>query len=152
MKALSVQQPWATLIVEGRKKIEVRSWKTDHRGPMVICASASPKNVFWFDEVEKEARLMHAGCIIGVVELLDCRPMVESDEDDAKCKLQNGAWSWVLKPLHYCRPDRVTGRLGFFDVPESNLVKIANDETDWIFNYPTPQGIIKYTDRCPVLE
>ena len=34
MKALSIRQPWAELILQGRKTIEVRSWDTDHRGPL----------------------------------------------------------------------------------------------------------------------
>lgn len=32
--ALSVRQPWAELILSGRKSIEVRSWTTDYRGPL----------------------------------------------------------------------------------------------------------------------
>jgi ASCH domain-containing protein len=32
--ALSVRQPWAELILTGRKKIELRTWTTDHRGPL----------------------------------------------------------------------------------------------------------------------
>ena len=39
MKALTVQQPWATLIAVGAKQIETRSWKTDYRGPLAIHAS-----------------------------------------------------------------------------------------------------------------
>lgn len=40
MKALSIRQPWAWLIVNGYKDIENRSWKTKHRGPVLIHASA----------------------------------------------------------------------------------------------------------------
>lgn len=38
MKALSVKQPWAALIASGEKPYEVRTWRTDYRGPLVICA------------------------------------------------------------------------------------------------------------------
>ena len=152
MKALSVRQPWATLLVEGRKTIEVRSWATDYRGPLVICASSAPKNVFWHDQVDNVHRLMHAGCIIGIVDLIDCRPMTEGD-DDASCgNYVAGAWAWVVRPVSYCRPDPIVGRLNLFDVPDDALVRIANDDTDWLFNYPPPQGAVKFTNRCPVLE
>lgn len=77
MKALSVKQPWACLLVEGVKKIEVRSWVTAHRGPLLICASAVPKNVFWHDPADDVNRLMHAGCMIGIVNLIDVRKLLK---------------------------------------------------------------------------
>lgn len=36
--ALSIQQPWAWLIVNGHKDIENRSWRTSRRGPVAIHA------------------------------------------------------------------------------------------------------------------
>jgi len=40
IKALSVMQPWATLIALGAKRIETRSWSTSYRGPLAIHASS----------------------------------------------------------------------------------------------------------------
>ena len=42
MIALSVKQPWASLIASGRKQIETRVWSTPYRGPLLICAGQSP--------------------------------------------------------------------------------------------------------------
>ena len=39
MKALTLTQPWATLIAIGAKRIETRSWGTDFRGPLAIHAA-----------------------------------------------------------------------------------------------------------------
>jgi activating signal cointegrator 1 len=39
MKALSVMQPWATLIAQGAKRIETRSWSTSYRGLLAIHTS-----------------------------------------------------------------------------------------------------------------
>lgn len=39
MKALTLTQPFATLIAIGAKKIETRSWRTDYRGPVAIHAA-----------------------------------------------------------------------------------------------------------------
>lgn len=39
MKALTLTQPWATLVAIGAKQIETRSWKTDYRGPLAIHAA-----------------------------------------------------------------------------------------------------------------
>ena len=40
MKVLSLIEPWATLIKEGKKVIETRSWKTSYRGELYIHASS----------------------------------------------------------------------------------------------------------------
>ncbi len=51
MKAISLQQPWATLVAIGAKRIETRSWATKFRGQLAIHASKSyPKqnqDLFW---------------------------------------------------------------------------------------------------------
>ena len=39
MKAISIHQPWASLLVTGRKRFETRAWHTTHRGPVAIHAS-----------------------------------------------------------------------------------------------------------------
>lgn len=41
MKALTVHQPWATLIAIGAKRLETRSWSTSYRGPLAIHAAKS---------------------------------------------------------------------------------------------------------------
>lgn len=43
MKAITILQPWAALIACGAKKIETRSWYTDHRGQIAIHAGKSEK-------------------------------------------------------------------------------------------------------------
>lgn len=39
MRALSLTQPWATLIATGQKSIETRNWATAYRGPLAIHAA-----------------------------------------------------------------------------------------------------------------
>lgn len=52
MRALSIMQPWASLIVRGIQKVENRSWSTAHRGPLLIHA---PKKIdYKFVEDYKE--------------------------------------------------------------------------------------------------
>lgn len=41
MKALSLTQPWATLVAIGAKRLETRSWRSEYRGPLAIHASKS---------------------------------------------------------------------------------------------------------------
>lgn len=39
MKALTLTQPWATLVAQGAKRFETRSWSTPYRGPLLIHAA-----------------------------------------------------------------------------------------------------------------
>lgn len=50
MKALSLWQPWGTLVVDGFKLTETRSWYTRHRGGLVIHAALK-----WTKEIRKIA-------------------------------------------------------------------------------------------------
>lgn len=77
MKALTIRQPWATLIMLGVKRYEFRSWKTNFRGEVLIHAGKG---------IDKEAveRLkkylpdeLPLGKILGKVNIADCIPMSE---------------------------------------------------------------------------
>ena len=61
LKALSVRQPFANLIADGSKTIEVRTRGTTHRGPLLIVSSKRPD-------------VPPAGCAVAVVNLVDSRP------------------------------------------------------------------------------
>ena len=52
MKALSIKQPWASLIAHGIKDIENRNWKTHFRGRIYIHASAKDSGAYSLDDVE----------------------------------------------------------------------------------------------------
>ena len=75
MKVLTIKQPWATLIMQGNKRFEFRSWQTKYRGDLLIHAGKG---------IDKEAikRLskyipedLPAGKILGKVTLVDCVKM-----------------------------------------------------------------------------
>lgn len=74
--ALSVKQPWAALLVAGLKSIEVRTWATRVRGPVLIHAStrADPRPEGWalIATPELRARASRRGGILGTATLADC--------------------------------------------------------------------------------
>lgn len=63
MRALSLTQPWATLVAIGAKTIETRSWATGYRGPLAIHATRETPRWSENDEVRDEidAVLARAG-------------------------------------------------------------------------------------------
>ncbi|MCK9325042.1 MAG: ASCH domain-containing protein [Bacteroidales bacterium] len=103
MKALSVKNPWADMIAQGLKTIEVRSRRTHHRGPLLICTSKKPEGG-------------NAGCAVAVVELVDYRPLVPEDARRAGGFYAPGMWAWVLDNVKPIKPFSVCGKLGIFEV------------------------------------
>ena len=79
MKALSLLQPWASLVVMGIKKIETRNWSAAYRGPLLIHAGKSRAGALFMTEaaIQKHISNFDAlpfGAIIGRVELVDILP------------------------------------------------------------------------------
>ena len=76
MKALSLLQPWATLVVMGLKQIETRSWQTAHRGPLLIHASKGKAGEIFAQDAPFKKYIpnfsrLPFGYIIGKVTLTD---------------------------------------------------------------------------------
>lgn len=103
IKALSVRQPWASMIADGRKTIETRKWATGYRGPLLIVSSAKPA-------------IEPAGQALAIADLVDCRPMTKDDEQAAGCATYPSAQAWVLENIRKITPFPVRGALGLFEV------------------------------------
>jgi hypothetical protein len=73
MSALSVRQPYAELILQGKKTIEYRSIPTKKRGETVyIYASKTPGYPDHFEEANLKQEELPAGVIVGTVEIVSC--------------------------------------------------------------------------------
>lgn len=122
MKALSVRQPWAQLITDGDKTIEVRSRKWSYRGPLVICATA---HKVWLDDFggDKRGDPLPHGCAVCLVDMVDCRPLTPDDAEAAAMLPEelsepgdcDGLWAWVLANVRPVRPVPVKGQLQPWD-------------------------------------
>lgn len=107
MKAISIKQPWASLIVHGIKDIENRTWKCPQKyiGQRVLIHASSSKPVFrysflQYDIIRRTSQSLIFNCtydgfpkgaIIGSVVIADCvrnHPSVWAEK---------GCWNWVLK-------------------------------------------------------
>lgn len=103
MKALSIKEPWASLILTGRKTIETRTWCTKYRGQLLLCCSKKPGSRI-------------SGCAFATASLLDCRPMFKEDESKTLCDLYPRAYSWILVGIEPVIPFKVKGKLRLFNV------------------------------------
>ncbi len=74
IRALTIQQPWVEQILLGTKKNEFRSQKTNVRERVWLYASDTPAD--WpeaWKEVGKKPGSLPAGCIVGSVEIVECK-------------------------------------------------------------------------------
>jgi len=84
MKAITLHQPWATLVAIGAKRIETRSWSTNYRGPLAIHAGKKLPNInpYFLREPFHSCLLGHKiplGFIVATCELLECYQIDASD-------------------------------------------------------------------------
>ena len=124
MRALSVRQPWAELILRGHKTIEVRSRRTHLRERVFIYAG------FNRIEVAEEARIadqfgidvdgLPRGVLVGTVEIMGCLPLQQDDSHAACFEITgtHGFYGWLL-----ARPQRA-----------ENLLKPKNQPQPMFFN------------------
>jgi len=124
MKAISIRQPWAWLILNAGKDIENRTWSTNIRGRVLIHAAKGMTLQEHEDASEfawrarkiltAHPQALDRGGIVGSVEIIDC--VSHSDSP------------WFVGPYGFvlARPEILPfrsfkGVLGFFDVPDDLL-------------------------------
>ena len=155
MKAVTIKQPWASLIAAGLKDIENRSWKTNYRGRVLIHAAAAPvkeglaalnnKQLFelmnrenWDTEFEN----LPNGAIVGSVEIVDCV------QNHPSKWAQEGFWHWVLaNPVLFPKPiTGVKGKLSFWEY-EGELPQPKTEEAALL-----PRPLLRLPFRSPAFQ
>lgn len=135
MKAITIKQPWASLIVHGIKDIENRTWPCPKKyiGQRVLIHASKEKDKrekpLLTDEQYKLAGGVsgygthifgNRSAIIGSVKIVDCVV------NHSSIWAEKGVYNWVLaNPIIYEKPiENVKGKLSFWDYPDINEVKI----------------------------
>lgn len=133
--ALSIRQPWAELILSGRKAIEVRSWTTDYRGEFWVHAGKS------VDAAAARAYSLEnlfTGGYLGTVNLVAIVALDASrwqmwrdkhliDGDHRLCQ-----FAWILdSPRRLRTPLKAPGQLGLFR-PDPKIFKQLAAPSDWL--------------------
>ncbi len=125
MKAITIKQPWATLIAEGYKEYEFRTWKTRYRGDILIHAGK---------EIDKKAmeRFKHLGLeyptgpIIAKATITDCiyvdeefaQKMYKKDSSVYKGLINKDDWDgygFKLENVEKINPIETNGKLSLWD-------------------------------------
>ena len=145
MKCLSICQPFAKLIIQNKKTIELRNWNTNYRGEFLVHA---PIKIRKEDYIKlKIDEKLTTGAIIGKAEIYDVKKYqstkeIQNDKNKhfSSKKFQEKMYGFILKnpkPLRIPIPWK--GQLGFFNVnlPKMKIKdnKIVSDMIEEEFSY-----------------
>ena len=123
MKAISIRQPWAWLIMNAGKDIENRTWHTSVRGRVLVHAAKGMTDAEYIDasdfayrcsgllEGMPDPELLMRGGFVGTVEIVDCVASSNS-------LWFNGPWGFVLRNPRPIPFTPYRGALQFFEVPD----------------------------------
>ena len=128
MKALSLKQPWAELIVSGKKTIELRKWNTNFRGAFLIHASLSTKKE-WMEQYGFTE--LPQGFIVGKAKLVDVKKYKNKQELEADADKHCAGKEWwsektygfILEDAERITPIPLKGKLNFFEVKDRKELK-----------------------------
>jgi len=149
LKAITIKQPWATLIALGEKRFETRSWQTKYRGEIAIHAGKTVdkdalNEVAIMAALSKHGINSHkelpTGAVIATVELVDCHKITADymslyDEEKAGTDkglliegdewwfgdYTEGRYGWELTNLHVLpEPIPAKGQLSLWEWRHGN--------------------------------
>ena len=132
MRAITLHQPWASLIAVGAKRIETRSWATKHRGPLAI--HAGKKNVTKDLSFVIGAKIQNAlpfvpedaptGVVVAIADLIDCIEMTDEwignlpQQELAFGWFDIGRYAWILANVRRIEPVAAKGTQGLWNWDE----------------------------------
>lgn len=145
MKALTLWEPWATLIALGYKQFETRPWSTSHRGDLLIHAAATRKYCKFRDVValcaraglsivqaNEVAEALKPGHIVAAVrlgEITGTRTLLESGAISAQEEVFGDygpdRYGWALHDVHRLKsPVPAKGMQQFWYPPEETVAAV----------------------------
>ncbi len=143
MKAITLWEPWATLVAYGYKTYETRSWITHYRGPLLIHAAkripkrreltSSPIQKALAEIGIKLVGDFPFGFGLAVVNLtgVERTEAVKGQLDEAQLAFGDYGptrFAWRLKcPQRLALPIPLRGQQGIWNVPEASLVNFADE-------------------------
>ena len=122
MKVLTLKQPWASLVANGYKIYEFRSWKTNYRGEILIHAGCGVDKE-WLDKVKDYGIDFPKKKILCKVVIEDCLEMddklnmkiMELDNNVYGRKQRNG-FAWKLGKVTKLNIEKeIKGQLGLWN-------------------------------------
>lgn len=127
MKAITIHQPYAELIARGEKRIENRTWRTNHQGPIAIHAGLA-RGARWREAAARygvDLANVPQGAIVAVAASVDCVRLFNLRSRDVGPHAE-GPWCWVLAGVRRLdKPIPIAGKQSLWNVPAEIEAEIA---------------------------
>lgn len=133
MKVITIKEPFATLIKEGIKEYEFRTWKTKYRGEILIHAGkgVDKKAMKKYEHLNLKYQ---SGCIIAKANLTDCIYIDDAVREELKKKnplvyssvIKDKEWTgygFKLEDVEEIDPIEINGKLSLWDYDYDNRDK-----------------------------
>ena len=143
MRAISLHQPWATLVALGIKQTETRHWPTDYRGRLAIhaakkwdasCREAAARFAKAHPEHAEVLLAPPRGAVVCVVELVDCYefranlPAYVTEADYEAGSMNPGRFGWRLTGPQPISPIPEKGRQRFWNL-KGKVLELVQGQT-----------------------
>lgn len=132
MKALTLWQPWATAMVEGKKLVETRSWAPPKTMAPLTIAIHAGKRVDDEASMFVEGKNYPTGVILGVVDVVKVATMndqmiaAQTEEERSWGDWRSGRIAWFTKALLWFKePIACTGHQQLWQIPSDVDAEVA---------------------------
>lgn len=133
MKVITIKEPFASLVADGIKKVETRSWETNYRGEIYIHAGLTkvpeqderikklitflPSKKFLYGHIIAKGKLVN--CIYMDEKFLET---IENNPIEKLCgHYEKGRYAWVIEDIQRLEhPILVKGKLGIWNYENNN--------------------------------
>lgn len=139
MKAITIHQPWATLIALGEKRFETRGWATNHRGLIAIHAAKKVDKEICLEEPFSSVLAEHGykadnlptGAVVATCQLVDCHKVISISYNVATLYADGipkvcgnelafgwydvGRYAWELADVKPIDPEPAKGQQGLWN-------------------------------------
>jgi len=95
IRGLTIKRPYAERIATGAKLYEIRNFRTDYRGPVLVTVSGE----------------QIAYCVVRLVGIV---PVADIAQHLAPDEIAYGKWAWILDNPQMIEPFRCPGKLGLW--------------------------------------
>lgn len=132
MKAISLWEPWASAMATGHKRNETRSWGTDYRGDLLICAAKrvpSPDELLLLADVLGNLQIT-PGCAVCVVELYDMKSTnaigskIAGTDEWYLGDYSPGRFAWLTRNVRRIPPTPWRGKQGLWTLTPDEIKQL----------------------------
>ncbi|MBM4950863.1 ASCH domain-containing protein [Vibrio parahaemolyticus] len=125
MKALSVVEPWGTMIANGTKSLEIRSWSPELLPILNVALVQNNTRLTRGDDEDVDGR------VVAVVDIVSCEPWKKEDCKHSGCdesEFEEGWLAWKLRNIRKLNnPVNAIAKRKFYDLTDVEAIAVKRE-------------------------